>query len=56
MIALNCLCDLFINVPHFNFRTNIMAVLVPMMNDKSANGQVVYLSYSIIENIANMIL
>ena len=40
MTALQCLCDLLKNVPHFNFRTNIMAVLVPKMNDDSTDEQV----------------
>jgi hypothetical protein len=40
MIALQCLCDLLKSVPHFNFRTNIMAVLVPKMNDDSTDNQV----------------
>lgn len=40
LTALQCFCDLLMNVPHFNFRTNIVAVLVPMMNDRSAQDEV----------------
>ena len=40
LTALQCFCDLLVNIPHFNFRTNIMAVLVPMMNDHSAQDEV----------------
>lgn len=34
------MCDLLISVPHFNFHTNLIAVLVPRMNEKSLDGKV----------------
>lgn len=43
MIALQCLCDLLQSAPHFNFRTNIMAVVIPKMNDDSIDNEVSYL-------------
>ncbi|XP_028414221.1 nucleolar complex protein 3 homolog [Dendronephthya gigantea] len=51
MIALQCLCDLLKNVPHFNFRTNIMAVLVPKMNDQSTHGEISSLCCETVQSI-----
>ena len=34
------MCDLLTSVPHFNFHTNLTAVLVPRMNEKSLDGKV----------------
>ena len=34
------MCDLLTSVPHFNFHTNLIAVLVPRMNEKSLDGKV----------------
>ncbi len=35
-----CLCDLLVSLPHFNFRNNILATLVPLMPSKALNGKV----------------
>lgn len=40
LVAVQCMCDLLISLPHFNFHTNLVAVLVPRMNDKSLHGQI----------------
>ncbi|XP_039991094.1 nucleolar complex protein 3 homolog isoform X2 [Xiphias gladius] len=32
-VAIRCLCDLLLALPHFNFHNNIVVVLVPLMND-----------------------
>ena len=40
LVAVQCMCDLLTSLPHFNFHTNLVAVLVPRMNDKSLDGQV----------------
>ena len=34
------MCDLLTSVPHFNFHTNLIAVLVPRMIEKSLDGKV----------------
>ncbi|XP_032087863.1 nucleolar complex protein 3 homolog [Thamnophis elegans] len=34
-IAVKCLCELLVALPHFNFHNNIIALLVPLMNDDS---------------------
>ena len=51
MIALQCLCDLLKTVPHFNFRTNVMAVLVPKMNDDSTDNQISSLCCHTVQSI-----
>ncbi|CAB4012851.1 nucleolar complex 3 homolog [Paramuricea clavata] len=51
MTALQCLCDLLKNVPHFNFRTNIMAVLVPKMNDDSTDDEISSLCCQTVQSI-----
>ena len=33
-LAVRCLCEILFAHPHFNFRTNIIAVVVPFMNNK----------------------
>lgn len=33
-LAVKSLCDLFAEASHFNFHTNIIKVLVPLVNDK----------------------
>ncbi|KAK2563907.1 Nucleolar complex protein 3-like protein [Acropora cervicornis] len=40
MVAVQCMCDLLTSLPHFNFHTNLVAVLVPRMNDKHLDGQI----------------
>ena len=37
-VALRCLCDLLETHPHFNFRTNVIAVILPFMNSKKLRG------------------
>ncbi|XP_051272927.1 nucleolar complex protein 3 homolog [Dicentrarchus labrax] len=32
-VAIRCLCELLLALPHFNFHNNIVVVLVPLMND-----------------------
>ncbi|KAF7645647.1 hypothetical protein LDENG_00200580 [Lucifuga dentata] len=32
-VAVRCLCELLLALPHFNFHNNILVVLVPLMND-----------------------
>lgn len=39
-VAVQCMCDLLTSLPHFNFHTNLVAVLVPRMNDKCLDGQI----------------
>uniref|UniRef100_A0A665VDP9 Nucleolar complex protein 3 homolog n=1 Tax=Echeneis naucrates TaxID=173247 RepID=A0A665VDP9_ECHNA len=34
-VAIRCLCELLLALPHFNFHNNIIVVLVPLMNDTS---------------------
>lgn len=34
-IAVKCLCELLVALPHFNFHNNIIALVVPLMNDDS---------------------
>lgn len=46
LVAVQCMCDLLTSLPHFNFHTNLVAVLVPRMNDKSLDGQVSKLCYN----------
>ena len=40
LVTVQCMCDLLTSVPHFNFHTNLIAVLVPRMNEKSLDGKV----------------
>ena len=39
-VALQCLCDLAVALFHFNFRSNILNVVVPRMNSKALQGKV----------------
>ena len=39
-LAMKCMCELLVEHPHFNFRTNIIAVIGPFTNHK--NQQVKY--------------
>ena len=39
-MALQCLCELIVTLPHFNYRNNILAVLVPRMNSRELDGKV----------------
>lgn len=39
-VALQCLCELAVSLSHFNFRNNILTVLVPRMNSKALQGKV----------------
>ncbi|XP_056153207.1 nucleolar complex protein 3 homolog [Lampris incognitus] len=32
-VAIRCLCELLLALPHFNFHNNIIVMLVPLMND-----------------------
>uniref|UniRef100_A0A670HRC7 Nucleolar complex protein 3 homolog n=1 Tax=Podarcis muralis TaxID=64176 RepID=A0A670HRC7_PODMU len=34
-IAVKCLCELLVALPHFNFHNNIIVLIVPLMNDAS---------------------
>ncbi|KAK0149252.1 Nucleolar complex protein 3 [Merluccius polli] len=34
-VAVRCVCELLVALPHFNFHNNIIVVLVPLMNDSS---------------------
>uniref|UniRef100_A0A0F7Z6T1 Nucleolar complex protein 3 homolog n=1 Tax=Crotalus adamanteus TaxID=8729 RepID=A0A0F7Z6T1_CROAD len=34
-IAVKCLCELLVALPHFNFHNNIIVLVVPLMNDAS---------------------
>lgn len=34
-VAVRCVCELLVALPHFNFHNNIIVVLVPLMNDPS---------------------
>lgn len=31
-VAVRCLCELLLALPHFNFHNNIIVILVPLMN------------------------
>ncbi|KAK9965128.1 hypothetical protein ABG768_004237 [Culter alburnus] len=32
-VAIRCICDLLVALPHFNFHNNIIVMVVPLMND-----------------------
>uniref|UniRef100_A0A4W3K2U6 Nucleolar complex protein 3 homolog n=1 Tax=Callorhinchus milii TaxID=7868 RepID=A0A4W3K2U6_CALMI len=34
-VAIKCLCELLVALPHFNFHNNITVMIVPLMNDAS---------------------
>ncbi|NXS11514.1 NOC3L protein, partial [Neodrepanis coruscans] len=34
-VAVKCLCELLVTLPHFNFHNNIIVLIVPLMNDPS---------------------
>ncbi|XP_077206417.1 nucleolar complex protein 3 homolog [Paroedura picta] len=34
-VAVKCLCELLVSLPHFNFHNNIIVLIVPLMNDSS---------------------
>src|SRR4029434_1396274 len=34
-VAIRCLCELLVALPHFNFHNNIMVVVVPHMNEQA---------------------
>ncbi|NWS20239.1 NOC3L protein, partial [Pachyramphus minor] len=34
-VAVKCLCELLVALPHFNFHNNIIVLIVPLMNDRS---------------------
>ncbi|XP_069756673.1 nucleolar complex protein 3 homolog [Narcine bancroftii] len=34
-VAIKCLCELLVALPHFNFHNNIAMMIVPLMNDES---------------------
>ncbi|XP_076024049.1 nucleolar complex protein 3 homolog isoform X2 [Genypterus blacodes] len=34
-VAVRCLCELLLALPHFNFHNNIIVTLVPLMNDRA---------------------
>ncbi|XP_069581246.1 nucleolar complex protein 3 homolog [Brachyistius frenatus] len=35
-VAVRCLCELLVALPHFNFHNNIIVILVPLMNDPAS--------------------
>lgn len=37
MVAVNCACGLLLHVPHFNFRTELLKILVERLSARSAN-------------------
>ena len=37
---MRCMCELLVSLPHFNFRNNILAVVVPRMVSKRLDGKV----------------
>uniref|UniRef100_A0A3P9J3Y7 Nucleolar complex protein 3 homolog n=1 Tax=Oryzias latipes TaxID=8090 RepID=A0A3P9J3Y7_ORYLA len=36
-VAVRCLCELLVALPHFNFHNNIIVVIVPLMNEPARN-------------------
>lgn len=32
-VAIRCICELLVALPHFNFHNNIIVMVVPLMND-----------------------
>ena len=34
-VAIRCVCELLVALPHFNFHNNIIVMLVPLMNESS---------------------
>ncbi|XP_064602722.1 nucleolar complex protein 3 homolog isoform X2 [Liolophura sinensis] len=50
-IAVQCLCQMLVNHPHFNYRNNIIAVLIPLMCKKS--DQIVRLISRLLKNRDN---
>ncbi|XP_078688958.1 nucleolar complex protein 3 homolog [Branchiostoma floridae x Branchiostoma belcheri] len=36
-VAVKCMCELLVSLMHFNFRTNIMAVIVPLMDHSNSD-------------------
>ncbi|KAM9424725.1 nucleolar complex protein 3 homolog [Pholidichthys leucotaenia] len=34
-VAVRCMCELLVSLPHFNFHNNIIVVLVPLMNEST---------------------
>lgn len=34
-VALRCLCQLLLALPHFNFHNNIIVILAPLMNSSA---------------------
>ena len=51
LVTVQCMCDLLTSVPHFNFHTNLIAVLVPRMNEKSLDGKVRQRKLSIMNTV-----
>ena len=44
-VAVRCMCELIVSLPHFNFRNNTLAVIVPLMITKTLGGKVhIYLT------------
>jgi nucleolar complex protein 3 len=39
-VAVHCICQILIAHPHFNFRNNLLTVIIPLMNDWSTDGKV----------------
>lgn len=33
LVAIRCLCELMVALPHFNFHNNILVMVAPLMND-----------------------
>ena len=44
-VALRCMCELLVCLPHFNFRNNILVAVVPRMTSRSLAGKVCGTSY-----------
>eukprot|EP01027_Heterolobosea_sp_BB2_P013257 GEZU01019122.1.p1 GENE.GEZU01019122.1~~GEZU01019122.1.p1 ORF type:complete len:879 (+),score=335.10 GEZU01019122.1:1515-4151(+) len=34
VVSIKCMCELLTSAPHFNFRTNLIAAVVPLLNEK----------------------
>lgn len=50
-VALECMCDLLVSLPHFNFRNNILVTLVPLVTSKASDGKVSQICCSTIETL-----
>lgn len=55
-IAVKCLCELLVALPHFNFHNNIIVLVVPLMNDTSKQVSIVIISYDFTRNSLCLVL